>query len=480
MRCWRLLLVASLLEAATTATVAVTAEMMPHHGHHHHHGHHKHHHHRHHHGHRGRHAEAVNRSAVDAAADAAVANRTAANVVAPVKPATANRTAAKAFAVAVAVTAPEARAPSAAAAGVAAPVAAAAEPSSASAAPALAAELPAALAAGAMGRAAGQGETSKATRTQERILGKMKALERELSTKEAAFPPRLVVLAERHLKVNGPLPHSFSKEFARAVAEATDSDAARVKVVKSVNLQDGIIEVTFQAPIAVAEAVQEQAADPDSRLANGPLHNFLVAKDVPAHFISEVPDSEDSARNSGSHGERKGHAKAADGGGKGAGGEGADGKDAGGGREDEPEPEPEEEPKGPGEEDADGEGAPPHSNAEIPMQRGIDVDVEMPYGQLEPFGREDTAQELTEAAISESNMMVDQLERAEVAEEKRAVFRALTRLRGAAITAFDGIARVQTGTIDEYNKLHRWREAHPLRHLADDESDVSKWAFPDF
>ena len=37
--------------------------------------------------------------------------------------------------------------------------------------------------------------------------------------------------------------------------------------------------------------------------------------------------------------------------------------------------------------------------------------------------------------------MVDQLETAEVAEEKRAVFRALTRLHGAAITSFDGVAR---------------------------------------
>ena len=51
--------------------------------------------------------------------------------------------------------------------------------------------------------------------------------------------------------------------------------------------------------------------------------------------------------------------------------------------------------------------------------------------------------------------MVDQLERAEVAEEKRSVFRALTRLRGAAITSFDGVARSQTGNIDEYNKIHQ-------------------------
>merc|ERR1719149_523513 len=109
----------------------------------------------------------------------------------------------------------------------------------------------------------------------------------------------------------------------------------------------------------------------------------------------------------------------------------------------------------------------------------IDIDTAMPYGDLEPFGREDTAQELTESSINESNEMVDQLEKAEVAEEKRAVFRALTRLRGAAITSFDGVARSQTGNIDEYNKMHQWRSSHPLHHLADEESDVTKWAFPE-
>jgi hypothetical protein len=112
-------------------------------------------------------------------------------------------------------------------------------------------------------------------------------------------------------------------------------------------------------------------------------------------------------------------------------------------------------------------------------EKGLDIDTQMPYGDLEPFGREDTAQELTESSVRESDAMVDQLERAEVAEEKRAVFRALTRLRGAAITSFDGVARSQTGNIDEYNKIHKWRKTHPLHHLADEESDVSKWAFPD-
>jgi len=115
----------------------------------------------------------------------------------------------------------------------------------------------------------------------------------------------------------------------------------------------------------------------------------------------------------------------------------------------------------------------------VRVEKSLDIDTAMPYGDLEPFGREDTAQELTEASIRESDGMVDQLERAEVAEEKRAVFRALTRLRGAAITSFDGVARSQTGNIDEYNKVNQWRSSHPLHHLADEESDVSKWAFPD-
>lgn len=137
------------------------------------------------------------------------------------------------------------------------------------------------------------------------------------------------------------------------------------------------------------------------------------------------------------------------------------------------------------EEEEDGSVPPPATSSGEEASSGatassghLDVDTEMPYGELAPFGREDTARELTEASIRESNEMVDQLERAEVAEEKRAVFRALTRLRGAAITSFDGVARAQTGNIDEYNKVHQWRVSHPLHHLASEESDVSRWAFP--
>jgi len=137
-------------------------------------------------------------------------------------------------------------------------------------------------------------------------------------------------------------------------------------------------------------------------------------------------------------------------------------------------------PKTPSEPDAgDASGADAADAADVSKSSSLDIDTAMPYGELEPFGREDTAQELTENSIKESDGMVDQLEKAEVAEEKRAVFRALTRLRGAAITSYDGVARSQTGNIDEYNKMHQWRNSHPLHHLADEESDVTKWAFPE-
>jgi len=233
---------------------------------------------------------------------------------------------------------------------------------------------------------------------EEQILGKMQTLEKELAKKEEAVKG---VVTKGRIEVNGPLPADFAQKFSQGTAKATGADPASVKVVETNPVSGGgdVVEVVFEAPADVVKAVEDQAADPDSKLATGSLKEFLVAKDP----TQETPVQE----------------------------------------------------------------------------KGIDVDTEMPYGELEPFGREDTAQELTESSIKESDEMVDQLERAEVAEEKRAVFRALTRLRGAAITSFDGIARSQTGNIDEYNKTHKWRKTHPLHHLADEESDISKWAFPD-
>jgi len=248
-------------------------------------------------------------------------------------------------------------------------------------------------------------ETPKAEGKQtdeKEITKQMKTLEAELEKKEKAVG----AITKGRIEVNGPLPADFAERFAQSVAQATACDPTEVKVIETnavalIQAAAGpVVEVVFEAPADVVKAVEEQAADPDSKLANGALRSFLVAKEAGA--------------------------------------------------------------------------------VETPVQeKGIDVDTEMPYGELEPFGREDTAQELTEQSVRESDEMVDQLERAEVAEEKRSVFRALTRLRGAAITSYDGIARAQTGNIDEYNKTHKWRQTHPLHHLADEESDISKWAFPD-
>merc|ERR1719335_947454 len=102
----------------------------------------------------------------------------------------------------------------------------------------------------------------------------------------------------------------------------------------------------------------------------------------------------------------------------------------------------------------------------------------LPFGQLEAFGREDTAAELTEASIDESNRMVDQIERAVVSETKRSMFRALTRLRGATIASYDGMANAQSANIDNYTKKKKWTKTHDINHLAEQEGNVEKWVFP--
>jgi len=261
------------------------------------------------------------------------------------------------------------------------------------------------------------------------ILQKLQSLEGKLSEKEkqatsatktvtASQPP-----AKGKLEVNAPLPMDFGARFSEAVAQATGCDSAEVKLLGAApvaNSDGHLDEVVFEARGDVISAVRAQAADPASKLANGPLHLFLVAHDstVSGGAAADANREGEEAAAAAIEGEPEGD-------------------------------------------------APP------------DVDATMPYGGLEPFGREDTAKELTESSIHESDVMVDQLERAEVAEEKRAVFRALTRLRGAAITSFDGVARAQTGNLDEYSRKNKWRTSHPVHHLAEDESDVSRWAFPE-
>jgi len=336
---------------------------------------------------------------------------------------------------------------------------------------------------------------TKSKVTDKDILAKMKQLETEMDTPLIQAPH-----GTGNIKVNGPLEKGFDATFAKAVASATGCKADEVTVTKKSDDKEnaGVVELEFKAPMKAVSMVEHQAADPESKLAKGELRPFLVEKDDDEE-PKEEPKEEKKEKKEDEDKEEKKEDDDKD--------EKKDTKEKKEKKEDKDEKKTEkkekkekkeekedkDEPKAPAGLEVEDEDEKPEPVAEKkpkkakkvkregvePSGSAFDIDAEMPYGDLEPFGREDTAQELTEASIKESNAMVDQLERAEVAEEKRAVFRALTRLRGAAITSFDGVARSQTGNIDEYNKVNKWRAAHPIHHLANEESDVARWAFPD-
>lgn len=99
--------------------------------------------------------------------------------------------------------------------------------------------------------------------------------------------------------------------------------------------------------------------------------------------------------------------------------------------------------------------------------------------QRRPFGQEKRGTHLTRTSVDESNAMVDQIERAQAAEEKRASYRALTHLRGLMTSTYDSSANTHLQNIDEYNYKRKWRDNHPVRHLAEEEADVGRWAYPD-
>mmetsp|Transcript_361 Transcript_361/g.1236 ORF Transcript_361/g.1236 Transcript_361/m.1236 type:complete len:171 (-) Transcript_361:66-578(-) len=99
---------------------------------------------------------------------------------------------------------------------------------------------------------------------------------------------------------------------------------------------------------------------------------------------------------------------------------------------------------------------------------------------IAPFGREDTAAELQNHAARTQDTLVDAVENAEVAEIKRSVFRALTRLRAAEIKEFDTIARLETQAIDEYNDNHHFRAENPLDYLSSVEPAVVEDKYTSF
>jgi predicted nucleic acid-binding Zn-ribbon protein len=115
------------------------------------------------------------------------------------------------------------------------------------------------------------------------------------------------------------------------------------------------------------------------------------------------------------------------------------------------------------------------TRAEAPedeLAKEMTHDLEMNFNKIAPFGKEDTAKELQDHAAKTQDTLVDAVENAEVAEIKRAVFRALTRLRAATIKEFDTIARLETQAIDAYNDAHHYRAENPLAHLHEDEAPV--------
>jgi len=114
-----------------------------------------------------------------------------------------------------------------------------------------------------------------------------------------------------------------------------------------------------------------------------------------------------------------------------------------------------------------------HNKApEDELAKEMTHDLEMNFNKIAPFGKEDTAKELQDHAAKTQDTLVDAVENAEVAEIKRAVFRALTRLRAATIKEFDTIARLETQAIDAYNDAHHYRAENPLAHLHEDEAPV--------
>merc|ERR1719298_259259 len=107
-------------------------------------------------------------------------------------------------------------------------------------------------------------------------------------------------------------------------------------------------------------------------------------------------------------------------------------------------------------------------------------DLEMNFNKIAPFGKEDTATELTEHAERTQDTLVDAVENAEVAEVKRSVFRALTRLRAASIKEFDTIARLETQAFDEYNDAHHYRAENPLEYIHSNEPKVKEDKYSSF
>lgn len=131
------------------------------------------------------------------------------------------------------------------------------------------------------------------------------------------------------------------------------------------------------------------------------------------------------------------------------------------------------------EEEKDGKDEKPKTDDKEQKQKS-EVPEVAEAARIAPFGKEDTARELQSHAARTQDTLVDAIENAEVAEIKRSIFRALTRLRAAEIKEFDTIARLETQAIDEYNDNHHYRAENPLDYIHSSEDGVKTDKYTSF
>jgi len=90
-----------------------------------------------------------------------------------------------------------------------------------------------------------------------------------------------------------------------------------------------------------------------------------------------------------------------------------------------------------------------------------------------PAPRFDTGvvpEDLQAHSARSEDTLVDSIELAQVSEMKRVVFRALSKMRAAQISAFDEIAKRQTGSIDDFNDHHNFRGQFGVNYTAEEDS----------
>jgi len=191
----------------------------------------------------------------------------------------------------------------------------------AASAPAAAAAVPAVAAAGAAPVAMVGASTDRATITdnadkkpessdaaahkEKLIIDKMRALEEEITTRHLDD----LKVERTHLRVNAPLPADFAKVFKHGISLATGCRAADVRIISSEPLPEvqDVDEIVFEAPRYAVRAAAEQAADPDSKLANGPLRLLLTARD--SESDEKSAEKEEKEHENEEEDEEEGHEK---------------------------------------------------------------------------------------------------------------------------------------------------------------------------